>query len=109
MYKNNTDQRLTDQQRHDLDAEISLTELGEALYKMKSSKTPGCDGLPSEFYKVFWNKLGFVLWHALLHTKETGTLHPSARKGIISLIPKKEKNPMYIKNWRPLTLLNIDQ
>ena len=35
-------------------------------------------------------------------------LFRSAKKGILTLIPKKSKDPMYVKNWRPLTLMNTD-
>ena len=36
-------------------------------------------------------------------------MHLTARQGIISLLPKgPNKDPKYIKNWRPLTLLNYD-
>ena len=30
------------------------------------------------------------------------------RQGVISLLPKKDKNPLFLKNWRPITLLNCD-
>ena len=30
------------------------------------------------------------------------------KQGIISLIPKKKKNTEYLKNWRPVSLLNVD-
>ena len=30
------------------------------------------------------------------------------RRGIIVLIPKKKKDPLYLDNWRPLSLLNVD-
>ena len=39
---------------------------------------------------------------------EKGQLHLSARQGIINLIPKKGRDPIYLKNWRPITLLNPD-
>ena len=32
----------------------------------------------------------------------------SQRQGIIRLIPKKDKDPSYLKNWRPPSLLNVD-
>ena len=38
----------------------------------------------------------------------TGELSISQRQGIISLIPKKNKDPLLLKNWRPLSLLNTD-
>ena len=30
------------------------------------------------------------------------------RRGIIKLIPKKDAEPYFIKNWRPISLLNCD-
>ena len=39
---------------------------------------------------------------------QTGRLSISQRLGIISLIPKKDKNLEFSKNWRPITLLNTD-
>ena len=29
----------------------------ESLKSMESNKSPGSDGLPAEFYKVFWNEI----------------------------------------------------
>ena len=37
-----------------------------------------------------------------------GSLSISQRQGIISLIPKKNKNAEYLTNWRPISLLNVD-
>ena len=39
---------------------------------------------------------------------ENGLLTISQRLAIISLIPKKDKNLQYLKNWRPVSLLNND-
>ena len=48
------------------------------------------------------------MWEAVKYAKQHGMLHTSTQRGLISLIPKNSKDPMYIKNWRPLTLLNVD-
>ena len=45
---------------------------------------------------------------SLNHAYETGQLSITQKRGVIKLIPKKDAEPYYIKNWRPLTLLNCD-
>ena len=75
---------------------------------MAPEKTPGTDGLPCEFYKVFWNDFAEILVNALNHSFETGMLSISQRRGIVKLIPKKDADLKLIKNWRPITLLNCD-
>ena len=42
---------------------------------------------------------------AIREVYENKELPPSQRLGIIALIPKADKDRCYIKNWRPLTLL----
>ena len=39
---------------------------------------------------------------------QKGELSTSQRQGIIRLIPKKDKDLSYLKNWRPVSLLNVD-
>lgn len=104
----NLDNVLSNEERNDLDEPVTLDDLTYSLKNMASGKTPGTDGLTPDFYKCFWNKLSGPLLCAFNYAKKEGCLHSSARRGILSLIPKKEKNEMYIKNWRPITLLNTD-
>ena len=63
----------------ELNQTISLTEVSNALKDMKHNKSPGCDGLPVEFYKVFYGKIkNFLLglFHKIVNEKE---LHLSAK------------------------------
>ena len=75
---------------------------------MPSSKMPRTDGLPREFYKVFWSDVGRIVINSLNHSYESGRLSISQRRGIIKLIPKKNSYRNLVKSWRPLTLLNCD-
>ena len=43
-----------------------------------------------------------------IHSYEHGMLPESVRQGLIALLPKKDKDTRYVKNMRPLTLLNND-
>ena len=75
---------------------------------MESDKTPGTDGLPAEFYKVFWKDISSFLISALNYAFDSGCLSVTQRRGVIKLIPKKDAELYFIKNWRPITLLNTD-
>jgi hypothetical protein len=75
---------------------------------MKPEKTPGSDGLPIEFYKVFWNELSDYLLNSINCAYTEGKFSISQRRGIIKLIPKKDAEPYFVKNWQLITLLNSD-
>ena len=90
--------------------EVQLTrgEILEALKKMNNNKTPGEDGIPADFYKVFWTKIEEMFYNMMLQTFHQELLHETARKGVLNLIPKPNKDSRYVKNMRPITLLNVD-
>ena len=79
-----------------------------ALKTMESNKTPVTDGLPAKFLNVFWKDISSFLIAALHYSFESRRLSISQRRGSIKLIPKKDAELYYIKNWRPITLLNTD-
>ena len=78
------------------------------LNKFQNNKTPGSDGLTIEFYRCFWEVLGHFMVDSFNYAHEYGHLSISQRLGIISLIPKKNKNLEHLSNWRPICLLNND-
>ena len=71
-------------------------------------KRAGSDGLPAEFYKIFWNEINEHLLNALKKKKKKSLLSITQRRGLITLIPKKNKPTNLLKNWRPITLLYCD-
>ena len=75
---------------------------------MEKGKSPGNDGFPAEFYQIFWIDLGDLYLNCINRAYQEGLLAISQRRGTITLLPKPKKNPFYIKNWRPITLLNCD-
>ena len=107
-YKNDTGICIDQQDKKLLDKDITLDDLKHAIKETKRGKAPGPDGLTIEFYIVFFEKLGKILLDALLYGLQQGILHESARKGILSLIPKRGKDSRKIQHNRPLTLLNVD-
>ena len=92
-----------------LKCESTLTEAECqcVLNSFKKSKTPGTDGLTVEFYKKFWNLLKSPLVNSLNRSYIEGQLSYSQRQAVITLIDKK-KDRTLLKNWRPISLLNVD-
>ena len=105
---NTANVRLTPEQQSNLDREITAEELFDAVNGMKRNKVPGISGLTVEFYVTFWQSICPLLMEAYQHARKTGKLYPSARKGLMSLIPKAKKDSRQLKHMRPLTLLEID-
>ena len=100
--------KLTQQQADILDQEITKEELYTTLKNMKIGKAPGIDGMTVEFYMEFWEIIGDLLFKSIDYAQKAGHFSISQRRGVIKLIPKKNKNPHFVKNLRPITLLNID-
>ena len=100
--------KISDEERHSLEGQLTLGEISKVAKELNRNKSPGTDGLPIELYGMFWRKISNFLLKALNMAYSTGTLHKSARQGVISLIPKKGKDTRYIRNLRPITLLNTD-
>ena len=65
---------------------------------MNLNKSSGFDGLPIEFYIVFWNDINDMLLNSYNYSFENGLLSLSQRNGVITLLPKKDKDLLDIKN-----------
>ena len=74
---------------------------------MKNNKSPGSDGFTTEFYKFFWRDLGVFLVRSLNYGFSIGNLSVTQKQGVISILPKSDKAREYLKNWRPVSLLNV--
>ena len=48
---------ITAQEKLNLDAPITKEELEKVVRKLQHNKSPGPDGIPAEFYQVFWHTL----------------------------------------------------
>lgn len=99
--------KLPDNARKSCEGLIAEEELQKAVRSMENNKSPGIDGLTTNFYKHFWPILSEKLTRVYNHAFRTGTLAVSQRRGVISLLFKKGDRTQ-LKNWRPVTLLNTD-
>jgi hypothetical protein len=98
---------LTVNEKEMLEGEITLQEAGRALKNMSHNKSPGSDGFTAEFFKVFWSKLGPFVVRSLNESLYKGELSTTQKEGVIICIPKGDKSRDLIKNWRPISLLNV--
>ena len=86
----------------ELDKDISICELYNVIKNSKNNKSPGPDGFTNEFFKIFLNKIKYLLLKLLKTYSVKGKLNESQLNGTITCIPKEAK----LRNWRPITLLN---
>ena len=77
-----------------MEHEIIEDELLKVFKTTDNNKSPGDDGYPVEFYKVFWTDIKTVSLNSYKYAYETGQLSTTQKRGLISLIPKIEKNPL---------------
>ena len=75
---------------------------------MQNNKSPGSDGITTEFYKIFWSDIKSYYVKSLNYSFENGDMTVMQKQGLISLLPKKNNDLGNLNNWRPLTLLNTD-
>ena len=106
--KNDTDIKLTAQIKQQQGVEITDEEILDAVKQLKNCRTPGSDGIPIDFYKVFWNQIKDTFCAVVRETYCRGHLHKTALFGIINLIPKANRDSRILKNLRPISLLNTD-
>ena len=107
-FVNNTDIRVTKDMYEMQNSEISYEEVANAVLQLKNGKCPGSDGIPVDFYKVFWSKLAGHFMDMLKYAYDNRCLPDTTMMGIINLIPKASKDMRLLKNLRPITLLNSD-
>ena len=100
--------QLFNDERDRLEGPLSYDECKETLNSFSNGKSPGEDGFTVEFYKEFFDIQGEDPVECLNAAHETGQLSISQRRGVITLIPKEEESLLTLKNWRPITLLNVD-
>ena len=91
------------QKDQQITGDISLQEIKKVVFRMAIDKCPGADGIPVEFYQIFWGKIGPLLVKLFKNAQPL-----SWDTAILKLIPKGEDGFSF-DNLRPLSLLNVDR
>ena len=99
--------KLTDEYKAFLDSDISIDEISKSLYLMSNNKSPGPDGICVEFYKMYWKDIKHDLFDCFMEGLQNQELSYTQYLAMITLLYKKGIRED-IKNWRPISLLNVD-
>jgi exonuclease III len=103
------DIKLSETEKESCEGPISFEECTKALNNMKNGKSPGSDGFTVEFYKYFWKDIGIYVCRSINYAYQSENFSDFQKQGIITCIPKEGRDRRYLKNWRPITLLNVDR
>ena len=98
---------LTNIESSNLEGEITADEISNVLRNMKNNKSPGSDGFTVEFFKFFFKDFKHFIRRSINEGYQKGTFSVTQRQGIITCLPKGDKPRQFLKNWRPITLLNV--
>lgn len=89
------------------DGDIQIQEITDALCNMSKNKSPGSDGLTVEFYIELWDIFSTLFSKLFKCIERDGIMSRTMRYGHITLLYKKGDRKR-LKNWRPISLLNVD-
>ena len=98
--------KLTASQKNSMKGTLTLQEMTSYLKKTKNNVSPGSSGFTNEFFKFFWRDIKYFVLKSAEYSFKNNRLSASKSLGIISIIPKGEKDKRFLSNWRPLTLLD---
>ena len=90
------------------DIELTEKDLYDSMKSMENDKSPGNDGLTKKFFAIFWDNIKVNFIPSIKQAKERKELSIFQSQTIIKLIEKKNRDKRYIKNWRPISWLDID-
>lgn len=91
-----------------LEEPITVEELQRAAHAMQAGKCPGPDGYPIEFYRKFFDKLAPILIDVYNESFHSLKLPHTLTQATISLILKKNRDPLSCGSYRPISLLSVD-
>lgn len=100
--------RLTNSQLESLNQPISIDEIRKTILSLPQGKSPGPDGFPSEYYKLFHQTLSPFLLETFNKAIRTSSFPKEMLGAYVTTIPKQGKDPLLPESYRPISLLNTD-
>uniref|UniRef100_A0A670I1C2 Reverse transcriptase domain-containing protein n=1 Tax=Podarcis muralis TaxID=64176 RepID=A0A670I1C2_PODMU len=99
---------LSQEKRSILNYKITQQEIEDAIQNMQLGKSPGPDGLTSKYYRTLKDYLIQPLMEVCNQIMGGGRAPETWKEAFITLIPKVETEKTQLKNYRPISLLNVD-
>ena len=84
--------KLNENEKESCEGMISEEECAKAIKSMQNGKSPGTDGLPVEFYKIFWKNIKKLVLDSFSYSYENENMSISQKQSIITLLPPKKKD-----------------
>ena len=75
---------------------------------MNPNRSPGSDVLPTEFYELYFPRVGNHCINVINKAFNDEILAKSQRLGLIRLLCKDLSKPDQLTNWRPISLIYVD-
>lgn len=92
-----------------MEDDISIDEIKKAIRGLRKGKAPGNDGFSVDFYQKFIDELAPRLKVIYQDALKRGRLPESMREAVITLLHKKGRDPQQCSNYRPVSLINVDE
>ena len=100
--------RLNQEEIEKINRLITSTEIKTVIESLPTNKNPGRDGFTGKFHQTFREELTPILLKLFQNIAEGGTLPNSFYEATMTLMPKPDKDVTQKKNYRPISLMNID-
>lgn len=91
-----------------LSSPITVEEIIDSINKLKNRKSPGVDGFPREYYKIFVNELAPLLCRVYNYALNERDPPKTWAETIITVIHKEGEDPTQCTGYRPISLLCQD-
>ena len=99
--------KLSNEQRDVIDQPLTVDDLKNALFDMREEASPGPNGLTVKFFKYFFDDLRPMFKEFLEAAFQKGCLTNDFKLSYTKLLPKDGGSLLDVKNFRPISLLNI--
>ena len=101
--------KLHQEEIENLNRPITSTEIKTVIRNLPTNKSQGPDSLTAELYKKFREQLTPILLKPFQKIAKEGKLPNSFYEATITLIQKPDKDATKKENYRPISLMNIEQ